>query len=137
MPPASDSPKPPPAHRGNGGEPPDPYDDPVGYLRAKGWKPLGIPTHQGCMWLDPTQPLVETTREEPIMAWHPPQTKGGKPVYRQVQCPTGDASGARLPGVRKVFVPPGAPVPMTQALQTQIERDLRAQVKAQELAAAK
>lgn len=111
----------------------NPYSEPSAYLLGKGWKCLGHPDWQNSLWLDPTQPLVSRYDRKPIMVekqvrqpYRDPKT--GQEAYRYVteqqQVMAQDGSGgAPVQAWQSVYVPKGVPVPMTQALQVQIERD--------------
>ncbi len=81
------------------GPAPDPHKQAVSYLLHWGWRPLGIADHPTCLWLDPTKPLVATTRKEPIMV----TDRRGKVSQAMVQ--NGEGKEKKVPGERLVITP--------------------------------
>lgn len=98
---------------------PDPYEDPVGYLKSRGWKPLGNPSWSSCRWKDPLKPRKGYFTKQPILA------ANADGEMEQVMVP--DGFGKTRPGERPVYHPPGEPVSMQEALGTQLDRDLAEQ----------
>jgi hypothetical protein len=101
--------------QGNGSQPIDAYTDPVAYLIARKWLPVGITSHATCRWLDPTKPSKEEWKSVPIVA---ADSNGDiRPVM------VDDGFGRKAPGMRKVCTPAREPVTMQEALLSQLARD--------------
>ncbi len=104
--------------------PPDPYEDSPGYLRFHGWKCLGDPKHPTAGWVDPTRPMTARESRVPIMV-RDRNDKTGK-TMKQLQVPTGESAGQRVPGERVVYHPATPPMTLQMALRTQMEREMYA-----------
>ena len=119
----------------------DPYENPIEYLRANGWKPLGIPSWTNCLWIDTTKPQFEKWEKVPAMGLFRESSPDGKSVVikeKQVQQRIGNVAGhiSEHPVFQTRYTPKQQPVTMQEALQEMMEREHRKQVEA-ELAAAK
>lgn len=110
------------------GEAPDPYDQPVAYLKHYGWKCLGLPDSQAARWFDPTRPRHRAEeRKVPRMAPHwDARTKSY--VDRQVMAQDGEGGYRAVEQV--LVVPPAEPLSLTEALQVQMGYDDDARRKA-------
>ncbi len=65
---------------------PDPWDDPVGYLRHHKWQPEGDPRRITCRWLDPLKP--RTARDEKLKVGERKlPDKSVQPVYQTHHTP--------------------------------------------------
>lgn len=121
---------------------PDPYENPVEYLKANGWKPLGIPTWTNCLWIDTSKPQFEKWEKVPRMGlFHQPTPdgKGVKVVEKQVQQRIGNAAGhiSDVAIFQTRYTPKQQPVSMQEALQEMMEREHRKQMDAERAAAKK
>jgi hypothetical protein len=110
---------------------PDPYEQPIDYLKAKGWKHLGLPNHPNTVWLDPSKPLEDRWLSEPIMIKIEREieingTPTGKTEIREEQLNYHMGRGNRTdkkPRERTVFIPKVQPVSLSEALQIQLHMD--------------
>ena len=120
-----------------GGGHPDPHASPLDYLQAKGWKPIGLPEWQHCLWLDPSKPSTDVWTEEKRFIKTAEQTgvdANGKPTYRVVekQVMAQDGSGSSQlvrPVTQWCFTGKVEPVGTQYALLIQMERDMKAAQK--------
>lgn len=107
----------------------DPYDDPVGYLRAHGWKPLGNPDWPSCLWHDTARPLFDSEEKVEIKAYFlrkkPNARKGDPPIAVLDKVMVKNENG-QPEAVQQIRYTPGAePVLMTEALKITMEREHR------------
>jgi len=104
---------------------PDPYTDPVGFLKFNGWRPLGFENHPSTLWEDPTKPTEDQWTQEPIMITVEKNKEGGRPgekewEVRQLVMHNGipkHLGGSDTPKFRSVCTPAGEPMPLSEAIK--------------------
>lgn len=115
---------------------PDPHSDPVGYLKANGYEPIGNPDWPNCLWIDKTRPMFaqeeKVAKEAPFLKPDPENPKKGKWVTQQVKQRIANASGhsEEYPVFQVVHTPAQTPVFMQEALLRVMEREHQKQVEA-------
>lgn len=102
-------------------DPDDPWEDGVGYLKARGWKCLGSVNGRG--WIDPTCPPAPTYRKVKRQA---PNWKTGIPE----DVVADDGTGRKVVVEQFVFDSPAEPMTIQEAIQIQMGRDRREREKA-------
>lgn len=111
---------------------PDPFEEPIAYLKAHGFKPLGNPEWPQTLWIDTTKPLLGEEHYELKKAHflrRNQQTNKVEAVLEQVMA--NDGTGKQAPVQQLCYTPPPAPVTMQAALQMVMERELRKQTEAE------
>lgn len=103
----------------------DPFSQPIEYLTAAGWKPLGIPSWESTRWQDPEASTEEKWEDVAIMTTGPDPRDPKKRIPVPVMAD--DGYGQKRPVYQKRVTNPQDPVPMERALRTQIGRDQEAQ----------
>lgn len=105
----------------------DPHSDFEGYLRSHGWRPLGNPQWDTCLWEDPEGTTEAYEDKVAKFAW----SQDGK-KYEQVQAK--DGTGAIKPVMQTVYHPVTEPMPTQAAIRVQLMRDRAAAKKAKQSA---
>jgi len=90
--------------------------DGVAYLLHHAWRPIGNPEWSGCLWEDPTKPLIDEETKVQKYAWDQTGTK-----FEPVMARDGDLQ--LKPVFQTVFTPAGEPITFTEAMREQLRRD--------------
>lgn len=91
---------------------PDPFRDPVGYLKASGWVPDGDSRSRLCRWYDPTKPRVSTVSQFPL----------GKKRNRDGKIVLGPRNEP-IELFQQVHTAAASPISRDDAIELQISRD--------------
>ncbi len=135
MPPASETIRPPVAKNGPSATG-DPFSDPVAYLKAHGWKPLGNPDWPTCLWIDETRSLFPSEKRVEKLATFLKAGPGGKGAIsemRQVKQRVANAAGhvEEIPVQQIQYTPGQTPVVMQEALLQVMEKEHRDRLEAE------
>lgn len=110
----------------------DPFEDPVNYLKAHGFKPLGNPSWPQTQWLDTSKPLLGEEHYEVKQAHFLRKNhRTGKVEAVLEPVLANDGTGKQKPVQQLCWTPPPTPMSMQAALQMVMERELRKQAEAQ------
>lgn len=105
----------------------DPFENPVGYLRAHGWKSLGNPEHPNCLWYDTSRPLFDSEEkvviEAPFLRKNPNGRKGDPPLVVMDKVMVKNENGVPVPVEQLRYTPAAEPVLMTVALKITMDRE--------------
>lgn len=119
----------------------DPHEDPVAFLRANGFKPLGNPEWPSCLWVDSTRPMFPTEHKEPkVGPFLVPdaKTKSRVEMKQYTQRMADHAGNTReVPVEQIVYTPAQEPVSLQQALLMVMEREHKKRIDAERAAAKK
>lgn len=100
---------------------PESWEDPAGFLKHYGWRPMGDPRHPLTKWWDPTKPKVAHETREPVYRSSP--KPGGKPGEMvRVQQTHNDENGLPQPTTQVIYHPAGSPVEQAFAIMVQEQR---------------
>lgn len=112
----------------------DPFENPVGYLRAHGWKSLGNPDHPSCLWYDTSRPLFDSEEkvviEAPFLRKKPNARKGDPPLIVMDKVMVKNEDGVPVPVEQLRYTPAAEPVLMTVALKITMDREHQKLVEA-------
>ncbi len=104
------------------GQVPDYTEDSPGYLLWHGWKPLGPVKSPRTNWIDPTKPWPDGTYHKEQVRSMDQSGEISDQMHRD------QGIGKMVKTKQTVFSPPAVPMILEAAVQTQVERDMRAEL---------